>query len=259
MSIESDFHNHIVRSSAEEMIQRAKEKQLRVFGLSEHAFQMKEIHPLLTHMPLEGPLLTLDEYFEQIHMAMTQVQLDVRIGLLEVDFIPSKNAEIQQVLQGRQWDFLIGSVHEVDGILFENEHNLSQKEGEALWLRYFELLREAVNSGCFCIVSHPVRMGYANPFLPVFLDKELEQLAADATHQNTALEINGFDVLTYPNLVSRLAYACVVHRTPISVGSDAHYSHKIAQGHQASFEILREVGIEKVRTWKQMDAEDYTI
>ncbi len=258
MGIETDFHSHVVRSSAAQMVQRAQEKGLRVLGLSEHVFQMSEVRPLLPHMHQEGPFLTLDDYFASIAVATEHMHFDVRVGL-EVDFVPDKHAEIVQAIAGRPWDFLIGSVHQVDGLLFEAQHKYTRAEGEALWLRYFDLLRQAVASGSFSLVSHPVRMRVANPFLPANLDEALEQLAAAATHHDVALEINGYDVLTYPSLVKHLARACALHHTPISVGSDAHDPRGIAQGHLLSEEILREAGIGKVRIWKNMLAEEYGI
>jgi len=72
------------------------------------------------------------------------------------------------------------------------------------------------------------------------------------------LEINGFDVLHYPSLVRRLAKVCALHNTPISVGSDAHEPPEGAGAHQLSEEILREAGINKLRTWKKMMPEEYS-
>ena len=258
MIIETDFHTHVVRSSAEQMVRQASKQHLRVLGLSEHIFQMNEARPLLLHMPQEGPFLGLDDYFAQIQEACKMMQFDVRRGL-EVDFVPAKNAELWQIIEGRPWDFLIGSVHEIDGLLFEEPHKWKREEGEELWLRYFELLRAAVACGTFSLVSHPVRMRAANPFLPPKLDDELEHLAAEATRHDVALEINGYDILTYPSLVKRLARACALQHTPISVGSDAHIPNQLARGHQLSAEVLREANISKVRIWKQRVAEEYSI
>lgn len=257
MSIETDFHSHVVRSSVEHMARAAMWKNLRTLGLSEHIFQMREGRPLLPHMPQEGPFTTFENYFGAIEEVIEHSGgYDVRAGL-EVDFVPDKHAEIVQVIAGQPWDFLIGSVHQIDGLLFEKQQKWTRAEGEACWLRYFELLRQAVASGAFSLISHPVRMRATNPFLPTRLDDELERLAAEATRHDIALEINGFDVLTYPSLVKRLARACALHRTPISVGSDAHEPGCVAQGHALSGEILREAGIGKVRIWKRMLIEEY--
>jgi histidinol-phosphatase (PHP family) len=258
MVLDTDFHNHVVRSSALQMVESAKAKGLHVLGLSEHDFQMNEVYPLLTHMPLEGPRLSIHDYFEQVHSAAKQVQFDVRLGL-EVDFIPEKQEQIEATLRDQAWDYLIGSVHQIGDNQFESARPATVEEGEALWLRYFRLLRAAVNTQFFNVISHPVRMRSENPYLPAALDSELEQLASEAARNNVALEINGYDMLTYPEVVSRLVRACNLYNTPISVGSDAHGPHQIAQAHVQTEKLLREVGINKVRIWKDRISEEYTI
>src|SRR5713101_7444396 len=205
MIIDTDFHSHVSRSSAAQMIETAQQKGLRVLGLSEHVFQMEEARPLLKHLGPEGPLLTFATYIEDVHTAAKQSDFDAR------------------------------------------------------WLRYFELLRATVSSGYFSLVSHPGRMRVSNPHLPPTFDEELDRLAAEATRNDVALEINGYDVLNYKSLVRRLAKACVSHRTPISVGSDAHIPRRIAQAHHETEDLLREVEITKVRIWRRMAEEEYSI
>lgn len=256
MAIDTDFHNHVSYTSADRMVQSAKNKGLRVFGLSEHVFEMSEARPLLPLMPQEGPDLTFATYIAAVREAGEQYQLDVRLGL-EVDFVPESNAAIQAVLQGYPWDYLIGSVHQIDGAPFEGAPIVESEQGEALWLRYFELLRQAVSSGYFSVVSHPVRMYKVNKFIPPTFDQELEQLAAEATCSNVALEINGYDVLRYPEAVRRLMTACAHQQTPVSCNSDGHYPGRIAQAHQQSEAILREVGIQKIRIWRNQEPEEY--
>ncbi len=116
-----------------------------------------------------------------------------------------------------------------------------------------------MNSGYFSLVSHPVRMRVGNPHLPPNFDEELERLAAEAARCDVALEINGYDVLTYPSLVRRLAKACAAQGTPVSVGSDAHKPREVAQAHRLTEEIMREAGLSRVRIWKQRVAEEYGI
>ncbi|GAC1567325.1 MAG: hypothetical protein NVS3B14_13050 [Ktedonobacteraceae bacterium] len=96
-----------------------------------------------------------------------------------------------------------------------------------------------------------------NAFLPPTFHEELESLAMEAARCDVALEINGYDVLHYPGLVRKLARACALHNTPVSVGSDAHYPARVAQAHQLSEEILREAGIQQVRIWRRMEPEAY--
>ena len=258
MIIDTDMHSHVSRSSAYQMVKAAQQKGLRVLGLTEHVFQMQETRLSLQHLEPEGPLLTFNTYIQDVRTAANQSNMDVRLGL-EVDFIPEKNELIHSFIQEYKWDFLIGSVHEINGIQFEANYKWSREEGEALWLDYFELLRSAVTSGYFSVVSHPVRLRVNNPHLPPTFDQELEQLAAEATRNDVALEINGYDMLHYQSLVRRLAKACILHHTPISVGSDAHNPRGIAQAHQQTENMLDELGFAKIRLWKQMKAEDYFI
>jgi histidinol-phosphatase (PHP family) len=258
MTIDTDFHAHVVRSSARQMAQSAQDRGLRVLGLSEHVFQMSEARAPLEHMQLEGSMLPFSSYIEAVYTAAQDTHFDVRLGL-EVDFIPAKNEHIQSSLQGYPWDYLIGSVHEVDGTQFEDASDLTSEQGEMLWLRYFQLLREAASSGYFSLISHPVRMRVNNPHMPVTIDDELERLAAEAARRDIALELNGFDILTYPDLVYRLARACALHQTPISVGSDAHKPGQVAQSHTQTEAVLREVGIHTVRIWKQRIPQEYRV
>ncbi len=261
MPIVSDFHSHVSYSSAEAMLQAAQSKGLRVLGLSEHVFQMKEARPLLSHIPGEGRELSFPAYIEEVQAAarQSQRQCELRLGL-EVDFIPDKNEAIQALVQGYPWDFLIGSVHEIDGVLFEEVSDWkSIAEAEAAWRRYLDLLVQAVTSGWFSVVSHPVRLFHVNQHLPSDLDDALEHLAAEAARCDVALEINGFDVANYPQMVRRLVHACARQRTPVSVGSDAHRPHRVAVSHVASEALLHEAGIRQVRTWRRLEAESYAL
>jgi histidinol-phosphatase (PHP family) len=258
MTIDTDMHSHVSRSSALQMALAAQQKGLRVLGLSEHIFQMEETRLALHHLEPEGPLLTFSTYTGDVLIAATQTNVEIRLGL-EVDFIPEKSELIYAFIQAYNWDFLIGSVHEIHGIQFERNYKWSREEGEILWLQYFELLRKAVRSGYFSVISHPVRLRVNNPYLPPTFDEELENLAAEATQYDIALEINGFDMSRYPSLVGRLAKACLLHHTPMSVGSDAHNPRGIAQAHQQTEHMLQQLGITKIRLWKQMKAEEYFI
>ena len=62
MTLNTDFHSHVARSSAYQMVLAAKQRGLRVLGLSEHVFQMKEARAPLEHMALEGPILSFPSY-----------------------------------------------------------------------------------------------------------------------------------------------------------------------------------------------------
>src|SRR5438874_13467296 len=95
MTLDTDFHSHVSRSSAQQVVLAAKKRGLRVLGLSEHIFQMKEARALLEHMALEGPMMSLPAYIEAVQAAAHKTSFDTRLGV-EVDFIPEKHKQIQQ-------------------------------------------------------------------------------------------------------------------------------------------------------------------
>lgn len=258
MPLTTDFHNHISRSSAAQMAASARQKGIHILGLSEHVFQMHEGRPALIHTILEGSMFAITQYLAVVRAAAQDAQLDIRAGL-EVDFIPAKNEQIQATLQGYDWDYLIGSVHEIDGVGLEQQTITSSEQGEALWRRYFTLLHEAVKSGYFDVISHPARMRLRNPHEPSDIDEEYERLAAAASQHNVALELNGFDILSYPDTVKRLARACALYHTPVSVGSDAHIPPEIAQAHPQTEQLLHANGIHTIRIWKKRIAEEYEL
>src|SRR5258708_8582863 len=125
---------------------------------------MQEGRPPLEHMPLEGPLLTFATYIESVRETARQSGFDTRLGL-EVDFVPGKNELIQSPIQGHDWDFLIGSVHEIDDVIYETPHKCSKEEGEALWLRYFDLLRGPETTAIFTSLALPDGIHFTNPHL----------------------------------------------------------------------------------------------
>src|SRR5579862_9017940 len=113
MPIDTDFHAHVSRSSARLMAAFAHEYKLRILGLSEHVFQMDEGRAPLVHMPQEGPMLSFARYISEVQTAGEGLQVEVRLGL-EVDFVPEKQESIQASIRDYAWDFLIGSVHQID-------------------------------------------------------------------------------------------------------------------------------------------------
>jgi histidinol-phosphatase (PHP family) len=246
----SDFHTHFSLSSLEAMIHAAFHRGVTTLGISEHLFQLKEARPVVGHLPQEGPLLSLAQYQATIE-ACKGPQVDLRLGL-EVDVLPEKQDEIEALLHPVPWDFLIGSVHELRvGDLIDDVPPHSEKEGVQRWQTYFHLLREAVSSGLFDVVSHPLRMRAENPWVPSNLNEELEHLAVTAANVQVALEINGTDVQIWPDGVRALIRACARYHTPVSVGSDAHVPEHVARAHAWSAEALIQAGITTIRIWKQ--------
>ena len=81
--------------------------------------------------------------------------MPVKLGL-EVDYVPGREDETRALLAPYPWDYLLGSVHFIDGLAVDGEPRLVDEVGvESAWGRYFEALARAAHSGLFDSLSHP--------------------------------------------------------------------------------------------------------
>ena len=85
-----------------------------------------------------------------------------RLGI-EADFLPGREDRMANLLDGRDWDYVVGSVHflrdeavDFHGYPDWEPWNIWRgADPEKVWARYFETLGEAARSGMFDILAHP--------------------------------------------------------------------------------------------------------
>jgi histidinol-phosphatase (PHP family) len=239
----SDLHSHICRHSPDAMLAAARAAGLIEYGITEHVFMLHEGQPLLPHQEEDGERCDRDWYVATIreHAAATG-DLALRLGL-EVDYFPAQHTAILDVLAGVEWDYLIGSVHEYDGIDIFSDAPADEDEGRRRWVRYYEVMAEAIESGVFDVISHPVRNAERNLYVPDNLDQLLSEIAAFAQLHGVALELNGYDTLNWPQLVERLAAACGRAGCYVTLGSDAHQPSHVAAGLERAEALARAAGV----------------
>jgi histidinol-phosphatase (PHP family) len=248
-----DYHSHVCYEPLEAMLAQARAVGLREFGVSEHIYQLDEGHLVMPDEPDEGNRYPCAWYLETVRDAQARsADLTVKLGL-EVDYLPDLHADLLAVTDGIAWDYLIGSVHAVDDVDIFRNGGFSVEEGQQLWRRYYELLAEAIETGDFDIISHPVRFTVTNPHLPPELDQLLDELAAFARLHGVALELNGDDMGRSPELVERLARACGRAGCVVSLGSDAHRPRNVAQGIERAAEFAAAAGVPGAVSFQRRD------
>lgn len=154
-------------------------------------------------------------------------ELTVRVGI-EVDYIPGREAEIRALLGAQPLDFVIGSVHQVDGFSFDVDTNIPQYadwETTDLFRRYYACVAQAAASGLFDIIGHLDLIKIFN-FVPPqdAINLALPALAAIAD-AGLCIELNtngrhkpAHDF--YPT--QALLEECSRLGIPLTLGSDAH-------------------------------------
>ena len=159
-----DYHMHL-RNSAEEIehtveaielfVEIACERGVDEIGFTEHVYYFTATRSLWdVPYQLERCNYELEPYVDAVDDAKSR-GLPVKLGL-EVDYVPGREDDLRDVLAPYPWDYLLGSVHFVDGLSVDGAPELTDELGvERAWDRYFDVLADAAASGLFDSLSHP--------------------------------------------------------------------------------------------------------
>ena len=197
----------------------------------------------------------LGEYVSAVREAAARHPgLRVLCGV-EVDFIPGRERELAEVLDRLDLDFRLCSVHFTDGFPFNataHRHDPGWDVPELVFRRYWQLVRQAVETGLFDVLAHPdlpKRWGYRHreDLAPL----EDEAIAA-LRETGTAIEINTSGLRhpageLYPafGLLRRACRAGV----PVTFGSDAHHVEDVGAAFPEAVASARRAGYE---TWLRL-------
>jgi histidinol-phosphatase (PHP family) len=159
-----DYHMHLRApdgsldhsvEGVERFVEKAKERGLDEIGFTEHVYyfeQTRELWSVPYHV--ERCVHDLDRYVDAIVEAKRR-GLPVKLGL-EVDYVPGRGEDTRELLAPYPWDYLLGSIHYLDGLALDQQPGLVHEAGrEASWERYFRALETAAGSGVFDSLAHP--------------------------------------------------------------------------------------------------------
>lgn len=244
------YHNHTNWSDGgatlAAMIQAARELGVDELGISDHYV----LHP-------EGdqewsmPAELLGDYFSTLRQASAEVKgIVLRTGL-EADYIPETAAELRAELELFDWDYVIGSVHFVDGFCVDEKaedwRRLTPERRDQVWIRYWELVAELARTEIFDILAHP-DLPKKFGFRPAADLRELEEAALDAVAAaGMAIEINtaGWSLPAaegYPSL--RILRAARERDIPLTISADAHFPEFILRDFDRAADLARQAGYE---------------
>ncbi len=216
-------------------------------GVVEHGYRFLEARGLLPGAWSEGRCLyRLDAYLAFVERAKA-LHLPVSFGI-EMDYVPGAEAGIARFLSRYPWDFVLGSVHFVDGVGvdLETDGPLRRQMGqERLWRRYFSLSRDAVASGLFDVLTHPDLPKIFGASAPFPLEDEYRRTAQALAEASMAIECNTAGLRRpvgeiYP--VPAYLAAASAAGVPVSLGSDAHEPENVGHGFAEGIALLRSCG-----------------
>ena len=187
---------------------------------------------------------------------------DIAFGL-EVDWFGKPESGLPD--SSFDWDFLIGSVHFIDGHAADNP-GLSGIWGKLpvidAYVRYFELLQEAVESRRFDILGHLDVLKMVQP-LPAdkkvseCLNHLIDAIAASmiTVEINTAFSYrqkSREEFCPSRDIIARLASSGI----PFTLSSDAHRPEHVGMNLDKAAELLKSIGVKSVRRFYRRKPED---
>lgn len=196
----------------------------------------------------------LPHYVEAVKKADGNSPVRVKLGI-EADFAPGYEKKLEQLLARHPFDFIIGSVHFIDGWGFDHPDELaeySRRDIDEVYERYFFLLKQAALSGLFDVMAHPDLVKKFN-FRPVRdLGPLYEDTARVFKQAGVCVEVNTAG-LRYP---AREIYpgpglleAFFKHGLPVTIGSDAHCPEQVGNGLVEALALLKRTGYKEIATF----------
>jgi histidinol-phosphatase (PHP family) len=198
----------------------------------------------------------LDDYCQFV-----REETDLKLGI-EADFIPGREDRMANLLDGRGWDYVVGSVHFIgDRALDTEEFSIwtQTASAENIWRRYFEMLGEAAQSGLFDIMAHPdlVKVWGKDRPLP---DGDLRRFYYPAMEAiadaGVAVEVStaGFrkpvgEIYPAPAFLEMAIDA----GAPLALSSDAHVPEQLGWEYGKAVELLESLGVKEIAVFEKRE------
>lgn len=232
----------------EAYVEKAIEAGLKELGFSDHLYLYwlpeGDRDPELGMAEWE-----LDFYVEDVERCRARYATDVTIRLsTEADFIPGHEQTLERVLARYDWDYVLGSVHFVDGWGLDQSRYLDGYERwdvNALYARYFDLMGQAAETRFFDTMGH-IDLVKKFGHRPTLDQAENHRTLAERfARAGVCVEVNTAGLRkpvaeTYPH--PDLLRACHQAGVPVTFGSDAHAPEQVALDFATAARLMRAAG-----------------
>lgn len=232
--------------AVERFVERAAALGVDEIAFTEHMYYFRQAEPLLTHPYQRGRVAhDLDDYCAVVMEAKAQ-GLPVKLAL-ELEWLPRREDELAELLRPYPWDFVLGSVHLVDGEAVDLEPGIwGALSVEEVWRRYFAELASLARSGLADVLAHPdlVKVFGRRP-APEAVDACHEEAASAIAEGGAAVEVSTAGLRKpvgelYPD--AGFLARCHERGVGATLASDAHVAGDVGRDFDAGIERLRAAG-----------------
>jgi histidinol-phosphatase (PHP family) len=264
----TDYHVHLrpddadatpdryfTAGNAERYRETAEERGIAELGVAEHVYRFSAAldiweHPFWRRYAHDD----LDAY-----CGFVREETDLRLGL-EADFVPGREDRMASLLDGRDWDFVVGSVHFLRDRSLDTEDYSVWGTGESperVWRRYFETVAESARSGLYDIIAHPdlVKVwGSAAPRPDGDLRRYYEPAVEAFAESGVAVELSsaGWRKPVGEQYPARGFLEMLVDAgCPIALSSDAHVPDQLGYEYDRAAALLESVGVGEIAVFER--------
>jgi histidinol-phosphatase (PHP family) len=246
---------HFTHANADRYRVAAEEQGIAELGVAEHVYRFSAALDVWEH-PFwrEWARDDLDAY-----CGFVREETDLRLGI-EADFVPGREDRMANLLEEREWDFVVGSVHFLRELSLDTEEHSIWGAGESperVWRRYFETVAESARCGLFDIVAHPdlvkvwgARVPRPDGDLRRFYEPAVEAFAdaGVAVEVSTAgLRKPAGEIYPAPAYLEMVVDA----GCPIALSSDAHAPDQLGFRYEQALELLDSVGVRELAVFER--------
>jgi histidinol-phosphatase (PHP family) len=251
-----DYHMHLrapdesiehTVDAVERFVDQAAARGVDEIGFSEHVYYFEQTRHLWS-MPyhLERCVYDIEPYVDAVVEAKRR-GYPVKLGI-EVDYEPGREDETAQALAPYPWDYVLGSIHFLDGLSIDSEPSLVESLGaEGAWTRYYETLGHAARSGLFDSLAHPDLVKFHGEEI------DWDWAAVADSLDGVAIEVSSAGLhkphgKLYPN--PALLEAAQARGVPITLASDAHVPQNVGRDLDRAVEHARAAGYDTVTVFE---------
>jgi histidinol-phosphatase (PHP family) len=231
----------------ERWVEAATSRGVTELAFTEHAYYFLETRPLWSiRYHLEHCHVSIEPYVEAVLEAKER-GLPVKLGV-EVDYLPGREEDTRALLAPYPWDFVLGSIHWIDGLGIDTEPSLVGAVGpKEAYRRYFELLAQAARTGLFDSLAHPDLVKFFGDVIDWDEEAFVAELDGVCLEVSTAgLRKSHGRIYPEPELLEASRRAGV----PITLASDAHEPDNVGRDLERGIEHARAAGYETVAVFE---------
>lgn len=248
-----DYHVHTARcgharGAIERYVEHAIDSGLSELGFSDHLY-LYWLAPDQRDPELAMADWELDFYIEDVERCRARYRDDIVIRLsVEADFVLGHERQLEGILRRYDWDYVIGSVHFLDGWGFDDQRFLSgyaRWDIDVLYRHYFDVVGASAETGLFDTIGHPdlvKKFGHRPRADP---GAEYARLAERFARAGVCVEVNTAglrkpigEIYPHPDLLR----ACRAAGVSATLGADAHAPYEVASDLASAVTLLRDSG-----------------